>query len=240
MCLNGSNNTGNISNLPDFNATIKLSNNAGMLRFSPFMMPKPFMSPGDSVNILAKNPWNDTINNPGNYTFSALVDNQQLNINITAEPLPPTYLNLTANNITLGENTNITANLTNSSGVPLVGKNVSFGLDGKIFNLTTDAFGVAVLNNYKPTSAKNYDVIATFNGDSEYSDSSNSTSFEVYSVNPPTPPTPNPPSPDDSNNGTNHNGGGDLFGGNGLAKTGFPLIVLAIFSVLGLIYWRKK
>lgn len=86
MVLNESNSTGDVGRLPDFNATIKLNNNAGMLRFSPFMMPKPFMSPGDSVNWLAKNNWSDTINRAGNYTFSALVDNQQLNFNITANP----------------------------------------------------------------------------------------------------------------------------------------------------------
>ncbi|GAA5819271.1 MAG: conserved hypothetical protein [Methanobrevibacter sp. CfCl-M3] len=62
MCLNGTNNTGNISNLPDFNATIKLidslrsngnfRSSLDLFRVSPFQM-----TPGDSVNVSAKNSW---------------------------------------------------------------------------------------------------------------------------------------------------------------------------------------
>ncbi|GAA5818199.1 MAG: conserved hypothetical protein partial [Methanobrevibacter sp. CfCl-M3] len=126
MCLNGSNNTGNIANLPDFNATIKLNNITGLFRsdialfrFSPFMMP------GESVNVSAKNHWNDIINNHGNYTFSALADNQQLNLNITAERMN-TSLSLIAANITYGDNINITATLTSGNGTRLTNKSIIF------------------------------------------------------------------------------------------------------------------
>ncbi|GAA5818111.1 MAG: Pseudogene of right-handed parallel beta-helix repeat-containing [Methanobrevibacter sp. CfCl-M3] len=82
MCLSGSNNTSDVGRLPDFNATIELNNNSFLFRFSHSM------SPGD-VNITsAKNQWNNTINNTGSYVLSGLVDNQILNINISAIDLP--------------------------------------------------------------------------------------------------------------------------------------------------------
>jgi len=131
MCLNGSNNTGDISNLPDFNATIKLNNNTGLFRSDIGLFRfLPFMSPGDSIDVLAKDPWNDTINNPGNYTFSALVDNQQLNINLAAAEKMNTNLSLTAANITYGDNTSISANLNDSSGNLLTNKNMTFNING--------------------------------------------------------------------------------------------------------------
>ncbi|GAA5819853.1 MAG: Pseudogene of Ig-like domain repeat protein [Methanobrevibacter sp. CfCl-M3] len=176
MVLNTTNDTGDISNLPDFNATIKLNNNTGLFRFLPFMMPKPFMSPGDSVNILAKDPWNDTINNPGNYIFSALVDNQQLNINLAATM--NTSLNLTAANIIYGDNTSIIANLTDSNGLVLSNKPISFSINGTNYTATTDGDGVAVLN-ISGLHAGSYNVTVSFDGDVDYNPSTNNTTFNV-------------------------------------------------------------
>jgi uncharacterized repeat protein (TIGR01451 family) len=68
----------------------------------------------------------------------------------------------------------------------------------------------------------------------------NSSSVDI-SVN----PAPNPPGPDpdDTGNGTvpgsNDNGGFPGFG-NGLRDTGFPLIILLVLSVTGVLYWRRK
>ncbi|GAA5818431.1 MAG: DUF11 domain-containing protein [Methanobrevibacter sp. CfCl-M3] len=171
MCLNGSNNTGNINNLPDFNATIKLSNNTGLFRFLPFM------SPGESVNILAKDPWNDTINNPGNYIFSALVDNQQLNISFATEKAN-TSLSLTASDITYEDNTNITATLTSDNGTGLINKNLTFNINGTDYNVTTNGLGVAVLN-ISGLHAGSYNVSVSFDGDDGYNPSTNNTTFNV-------------------------------------------------------------
>ncbi|GAA5819302.1 MAG: Pseudogene of Ig-like domain repeat protein [Methanobrevibacter sp. CfCl-M3] len=178
MCLNGSNNTGNISNLPDFNATIKLNNNTGRLRSDIGLFRfSPFMNLGDSFDVLAKDPWNDTIDNHGNYTFSALVDNQQLNINLTAERTN-TSLSLIATNITYGDNTNITATLTSSNGTLLTNKNLTFNINGTDYNVTTNELGVAVLN-IGGLHAGVYNVSASFNGDADYNPSTNNTIFNV-------------------------------------------------------------
>ncbi|GAA5818927.1 MAG: DUF11 domain-containing protein partial [Methanobrevibacter sp. CfCl-M3] len=135
MCLNGLNNTGNISNLPDFNATIKLNNNTGLFRSDiGLFRVSPFMSPGDSFDVLAKSSWNDTINNPGNYTFSALVDNQQLNINLAAERMN-TSLSIVK-----------TVNSTNVSVGDLVGYTIKVANNG-INNISTPILVNDTLSN---------------------------------------------------------------------------------------------
>ncbi|GAA5818759.1 MAG: Pseudogene of autotransporter domain-containing protein [Methanobrevibacter sp. CfCl-M3] len=114
MVLNTTNDTGDIGNLPDFNAIIGLNNNPGLLkniglfRFSPFQL-----IPGSPVVVSAKNPWNDTINSLGNYTFNALVDNENLNISINAEK----------------QNTNLSIVKTVNNTNPVVGDLVGYTID---------------------------------------------------------------------------------------------------------------
>jgi len=149
MCLNGPNNTGNISNLPDFNVTIKLNNNTGLFRSDIALFRfSHFMNLGDSFDVSAKDPWNDTINNTGNYTFSALVDNQQLNINLAARI--NSSLSLNATNIIYGDNASINATLTDSNGSILSNRTIIFNINGNNYTSTTttitDGSGVDVLN----------------------------------------------------------------------------------------------
>jgi len=187
MCLNGSNNTGDIGRLPDFNATIKLNNNTGLFRSDIGLFRfLPFMSPGDSFDVLAKDPWNDTINNHGNYTFSALVDNQQLNINL-ATRISNTSLSLTAGNITYGDNASINATLTSSNGTGLINKNLTFNINGNNYTSTTttitDGSGVATLDNISGLHAGFYSVSVSFNGDVDYNPSTNNTTFNISKRN---------------------------------------------------------
>ncbi|MDR1819935.1 MAG: DUF11 domain-containing protein [Methanobrevibacter sp.] len=182
MVLNDSNNTGNFSYLPDFNATIKLNNNTGLFRSGIGLFGfLPFMMAGDSFDILAKNPWNDTINNAGNYVFSGLVDNQQLNITLFAERMN-TSLNLTAANITYGDNTNISATLTDINGTLISNKTINFSINGTNYTAITNVNGVATLNNIT-LGAGNYSVSAMFAGDGDYNPSTSNNTFSVAKMN---------------------------------------------------------
>ncbi|GAA5818732.1 MAG: Pseudogene of DUF11 domain-containing protein [Methanobrevibacter sp. CfCl-M3] len=86
-----------------------------------------------------------------------------------------TILKLSADNITYGGTTNITANLI-ANGQPVVNKNISFNINGTNYTIITDEFGMATFN-FTPPHAGSYNVTANFNGDTDYNPSTNSTIF---------------------------------------------------------------
>jgi len=269
MVLNGSNNTGNISNLPDFNATIKLNN--GLLRSNnnfgkgtALFSISPFMSSGDSVNVLAKDPWNGTIDSVGNYTFSALVDNQQLNINLTAERTNTSLSivkTVNSTNVSVGDLVGYTIkvmnNGTNNIGSPIlvndtlsnsleyVGSSASAGNYNNSSGLWTipglNSSDTATLNiTCKVKSVGNlinraFLVLYDYNNNQ-----TNGSSVNI---------TVNPSSGDgnDTNmNSTNGTGDGMDEDTNSFDQTffkiltGFPLILLVLLCVLGFVYYRRK
>ncbi|GAA5819796.1 MAG: MoaD/ThiS family protein [Methanobrevibacter sp. CfCl-M3] len=173
MVSNGTNNILNTYKLPDFDATLTLSGNNGLFgAHTPFRM-----TPGSSINVLAKNSWMDTMTTVGDYVFSVLVDNQQLNISFTADKVN-TILSVDADNIIYGDNTNIKATLTSVNGTLLSNKNIIFTMNGLDYIVTTDANGVAVLN-INGLDAGSYNVDVSFNEDDIYKSSINSVSFNI-------------------------------------------------------------
>jgi hypothetical protein len=152
-----------------------------------------------------------------------------------------TNTNLRLNNIpdtTVNNSVNISGKLTNLTGDGITGKiiNITVTLpDGSNVNLNnvTDADGNYTYL-YTPLTNGKYIVDANFFGDGDnYEPSSNSTSFKVE----------NKDSNGNPTGGGNIDGdGNNLYsnGNNGLANTGFPLIILLVLSVLGVLYWRRR
>jgi hypothetical protein len=117
----------------------------------------------------------------GNYDYSPSTDNVVVTVN-----LPPTNLNisLSRDNITLGESTLLTANLTDVSDNPIPNANVGVWLssfaDEKFYNNSTNENGIATYV-FTPKHAVKYNIIATFDGNEYYAQS---TGNAVLNVNP--------------------------------------------------------
>ncbi len=76
----------------------------------------------------------------------------------------------------------ITAKLIDSSSNVLSGKTLNFTIGSTVVNEVTDANGIAKYT-YTPTTAGTYDVKVTFEGDSTYSNSTNTTTVTVNKLN---------------------------------------------------------
>lgn len=255
--LNNSNDTGDFGRLPDFNATIMLNNN-GLFRFLPFM------EHGDVNNILAKNPWNDTLNSAGDYIFSGLVDNQLLNINITSERNNNTGLSIVktvnSSNVSVGDLVNYTINVSNNGVTNLSQINVNDTLNNTIeyissesntgsYNSSSGLWSIPSLNVGEATILN---INVRFKSEGTITNHAylllNDSLINESSVN----VTANPYNNMGNNNSTatinssNSNNGvgsdsGDGFFGSGLQGTGFPLLLLVvILSICGLFYWRRN
>jgi hypothetical protein len=149
----------------------------------------------------------------------------------------PTNLNLSlsSDNIVLGDSVTLTAKLTDISGDPIPNAIVTFNINGNNYNnSSTNVYGIATYI-FTPDHVGEYNINATFANET-HRGVSTSKKLTVKS------PTPSgPPGPDPDNNNTNDTGNGGLPGfGNGLRDTGFPLIILLVLSVTGLLYWRRK
>ena len=116
-----------------------------------------------------------TANNTQIRTINASTDNQTVS----------TYINgigtkISAGNVTCinASSTNLTSTLTSLNSTALSGRTVIFNVNGSIYNVTSDANGVANLS-YTPTNAGVYSVITSFAGDSTYGDCSNTSYLTV-------------------------------------------------------------
>ncbi|MDR3291842.1 MAG: hypothetical protein LBT10_06815 [Methanobrevibacter sp.] len=156
MVLNDTNSSENNSELPDFNTTIKLN---------------------DSINVSnAKEPWSTTLkDNIGKYNFTAICDNENLNINLTVGKGDTALTLNTIQNAVVGQDTNITGNL-NSSNVGLSNKNVTVNITNTLgqinisVNCTTNSTG-GFNYSFTPSYAGEYNVTANFDGDDDYNPS---------------------------------------------------------------------
>ena len=112
-----------------------------------------------------------TANKIGTGNITSSFNSQTLYNAITVNKAATT---ITTNNITgINDQTiTLTATLTDNNGKPVVGRTVTFSVNGtSVGTATTDANGVATLS-YKLTKAGNFTVNATFAGDNEYLTSS--------------------------------------------------------------------
>ncbi|MDR2830357.1 MAG: hypothetical protein LBB45_04880, partial [Methanobrevibacter sp.] len=139
-------------------------------------------------------------------------------------------------------------NLTNGNGVGVSLTNLEIFINNtSIANTTTDGNGLIDLSNlnyiFKVVGV--YNLTVKYAGNDTYI-SSNSSKLITVSDNPS--PAPSSPGPSPNHNGSNSTGNGHNSISNGLSNwfghslpnTGFHLILLAILSVLGLVYWRRK
>jgi parallel beta-helix repeat protein len=222
LVLNDTNDSSTASNLPGFNVTI--DPNANLLSRG-----LQLHSSGNSITRDARNNWSDSINDEGNFVLRALVDNEDLSLDITSKDdrIPTSLtLSLSSNSIILGDSVTLTAKLTNSSGGPIPNANVTFNINGINYTINTTVDGIATYS-FKPDHVGEYNITATFKGNETYR-GSNSTS-KILAVK------------SSTSQESNSEGNNGLPGfGNGLRNTGFPLIILLVLSVTGLLYWRKK
>jgi hypothetical protein len=179
--------------------------------------------------------YNISVNYLGNGTYEP---SNMVNKTFTVIPPPiPTNLtlSLSSDNINFGENVTLTAKLTNASGNPIPNANITFNINGNNYSNSTNINGIATYI-FTPDRAGKYNIIATFKDNESYNDSTSENKILIVTGgNTPT-PTPGFQLYD---NITNDNGGLPWFG-NGLRDTGFPLIILLVLTVTGLLYWRKK
>jgi hypothetical protein len=179
-----------------------------------------------------------TPDNVGKYNIIAIFNgiesfynasNSTSKILTVKSPTPPpgkinTNLDLTHGGTSVGDAT-VTATLTDNNGNGIANESITFNVfDNKGFSkeytVITDANGKAVLNlNDLPEGL--YTITAKFAGDDKYA-TSNSRPLNINIKSSSTPPESN------------------LDGNNGLRNTGFPLIILLVLTVTGLLYWRRK
>lgn len=121
-----------------------------------------------------------TPNNVGTGNITLQFNNQILNQEIT---VTKSSSNIVVNNTTsTGESTNLTANLQDFFGNPLVNKVVSFMVNGTIVgNATTDNNGLVNLS-YNPLNIGEYVLTAIFDGDNLYNNSNSSSKLTILPV----------------------------------------------------------
>jgi len=117
----------------------------------------------------------------GNSTINATTDNQTLSSNITVR----LATNILVNNVTCtnGDTVNLTTTLTDENGKGLPDKTVTLNVNGTNYTATTDSNG-SVTVSYATSKAGIYSLIASFDGDSIYHDSSNNgTNYLIVQLN---------------------------------------------------------
>jgi hypothetical protein len=249
LVLNGTNDSTNSSNLPDFTGNTTLSNVLG--RSLPLEVGVRSFTPGQSDSFNVPDGWNDILNSFGNYNLTAVVDNEDLSVNITVDKqdtgigLDEVNTSLISGNLLSG-----VINLTNNgTGVGIPGAGLEIFINNvSIVNSTTDGSGEFNLStlNYEFKVDGIYNLTVKYAGNDTYNSTINSKIIIVDPSLGPNPPAPgsnpplpgsNPPLPDPH---SDDNSRGSGFFGDLLDRTGFPLFVLIFLSVLGLIYWRRK
>ncbi|PKL66939.1 MAG: hypothetical protein CVV28_08700, partial [Methanobacteriales archaeon HGW-Methanobacteriales-1] len=96
----------------------------------------------------------------------------------------PTNIAVTPFTAYYGDLVNLTANLTDTAhGVPLVGKNVTFSVNGSsVGSVLTDASGLATLGYNVALTMGSYQILAAFAGDTIFSGSSNNSNLIVNQI----------------------------------------------------------
>ena len=113
----------------------------------------------------------------GTSKVQATVDNATVDKTITI--LIPT--SLVVNNVSgyTGDTVDLTATLSDSSGSPLDGKEITFTVNGVDYSATTGVDGVATVSYLIGLTSGQYPIKATFDGDSDYKSSENTGTLTV-------------------------------------------------------------
>jgi hypothetical protein len=187
--LNGTNSSDGVEKLPYFivKPNLKVNRLVGLFRANSLGL-------GIDDGVDARKPWNNNntpINSAGDYILNSVVDNEDLSLNITSNGSSTNLtLSLSSDNITFGESSILTANLTNASGNPIPNANITFNINGTNYSNITNANGIATYIFTPEGGAGKYNITATFNGNEYYG---RSTDNAVLNVNPiPTNLTINP------------------------------------------------
>ncbi|MBQ6443296.1 MAG: Ig-like domain repeat protein, partial [Methanosphaera sp.] len=95
-----------------------------------------------------------------------------------------TKLSVKVSNSTPVNNTNITitATLTDTDNKAIANQNITLNVAGKTFNLKTNSNGVAT-QTYTPTKVEKQTISATYEGDSQYINSTATTTITVQKIN---------------------------------------------------------
>ena len=115
----------------------------------------------------------------GDTTYLSKNATNNLTVNLT-----PTNMSVTPVTGYYGDLLNLTANLTDTAhGVPLVGKNVTFSVNGtEVGSALTDASGLATLGYNVALTMGSYQILAAFAGDTIFSGSSNNSNLIVNQI----------------------------------------------------------
>ena len=115
----------------------------------------------------------------GDTTYLSKNATNNLTVNFT-----PTNMSVTPVTGYYGDLVNLTANLTDSvHGVPVVGKNVTFSVNGSsVGSALTDASGLATLGYNVALTMGSYQILAAFAGDTIFSGSSNNSNLIVNQI----------------------------------------------------------
>ena len=130
-----------------------------------------------------------TVNKVGTQTITASYEgNNMYNANSTTTTINvykiDTKLTLNVSNNTPVNNTqiNITAILTDTAGNKLANQNITVTVAGKTFNIKTNSNGIAT-QTYTPTTLGKQTITATYNGTSQYINSTATTNITVKKIN---------------------------------------------------------
>jgi hypothetical protein len=194
--------------------------------------------------------YNLTIEYLGNDTYNPTIASKDITVNKQSTSIG---LDNVKTPLTIGDELSGVIKLTYGNGMGIPDATLEIFINGiSIANSTTNGIGEFDLStlNYKFASAGEYNLTVKYAGNETYTPSNNIKNITVNPNPGPNPPGPSPPSPgpNPDHNGSNSTDNGHNSISNGLSNwfghslpnTGFPLIILAILSVLGLVYWRRK
>ncbi|AWX32561.1 Ig-like domain repeat protein [Methanosphaera sp. BMS] len=117
------------------------------------------------------------------YNGNSQYVNSTATTNITVKKIN-TKINLKVSNTTPVNNTpiNITVTLTDTDGNKLANQNITLNVSDKTFNIKTNNNGIAT-QSYTPTTLGKQTITATYNGNSQYVNSTATTGITVKKIN---------------------------------------------------------
>ncbi|MDR3222723.1 MAG: Ig-like domain repeat protein [Methanobrevibacter sp.] len=203
LVLNTTNLSTNVSNLPDFDKKLRLGN---LTNSFTTPLKESILKPNSLLGILingldlpfnrfdipivdnsnAKLSYSITLNDNGSYVFEALVDNEDLNINLSAPKLPTKieFVNESVNHENKTLTINGTATYNNSGDIhPLGDAVLNVSIDGVDYpTVTTNSSGIFNYNS-PPVVPGNHTILISFSGNESFEPSNDSYSFDVNKTN---------------------------------------------------------
>jgi uncharacterized repeat protein (TIGR01451 family) len=169
-----------INNLDTSQVTVDLNHNSDNTDISgqglPEGIPVTFTATNGTMNPTSSSTVNGvaistfTANKPGIATVTATVDLQTVSVDININKTQ-TQLSVSDTAGVNNETINLTATLTDTNSNPVIGKEITFQVNGStVGTATTDANGIATLTYTITQNTGVYDITTIFSGDSEYLD----------------------------------------------------------------------